>query len=680
MKDTPKYPKILVQRLFFRGESSKLCAYFTKLCLKRMLQSLRDQSGKWFIKVLFVAIALSFVIWGIGDVIQGFRANRPVAKVGGAVVTIDNYLSSLQSATAHIQASVKAKLTGIQLKQMGLQGRVVEDLVNQLLVERELKRLHLSISDHTVRSVVHSMPAFHREGRFDKEMFTQILRSNHVSESKFLEDIKQNLMSQQLMGSLLDQAKLPEKYVQQLLDTVYRNHVFAYVLIPTKSMKFTGKPSLEDLKLHYDQHRQKFALPEIRSSTLVYVDLKKLSQNIEIPEDEIKAEFDKRHEEFATPERRLVQKITVRTQKVAENVLSKLSSGRPVKAILRDVGGHEFEEQMLEKADVPEDVREKVFTMNTGENSGVMARPTGFTIYVLSKIEAAKVETLTDTRPRLIEDLRLSRIGDAAKELKNKIEDAVAAGRKLADIASEHKLKVESYHDFDKNGLSTQGKAVLPESIKAPLRKIILEQTFALSEGQESPMTDMDASTAVIVGTDRVQAARIPDFEDVRAKIEEDFVFEKKRKMASDLALKFEESGKTLEALTKLAHENNLKLSMGNQITQMSFELAANDVETPQAQKVRDLVTVLGNEALSRVFTSENGKVSVAQSPDGYVVMLPQKSENGSYSEEEKKHFVKSISGLYDRDMAQLFLSALRAHIRVEINQALIDEITRHDD
>ena len=116
-----------------------------------MMQSLREQSGKWFVKVLFAAIIASFAVWGIGDVIRSYSALRPIATIGKHSISYEEFSAALQREVTRLQHMSKGQVTPAQLKQMGIHTHVLDQLIDQAALEQEVKQLGLVVSDSLIR-------------------------------------------------------------------------------------------------------------------------------------------------------------------------------------------------------------------------------------------------------------------------------------------------------------------------------------------------------------------------------------------------------------------------------------------------------------------------------------------------------------------------------------------------
>ncbi|MBY0462196.1 MAG: SurA N-terminal domain-containing protein, partial [Alphaproteobacteria bacterium] len=224
-----------------------------------MMQSLREQSGKWFVKILFGAIIASFGIWGIGDVIRSYSALRPIATIGKHSISYEEFSSALQKEISRLQHLSKGQVTPDQLKQMGIHSHILDQLIDQAALELEIKRLNLVASDSLIKNQIHAVSHFQQNGVFDKNLFSSLLRHNNISEKQFIDDMRKSLLTQQLVAPLMMGGHLPKMYKELLLRALTEEKVFTVVSVPLGKIKLKAVPKEEELKISYNQNKAQYA-------------------------------------------------------------------------------------------------------------------------------------------------------------------------------------------------------------------------------------------------------------------------------------------------------------------------------------------------------------------------------------------------------------------------------------
>src|SRR4051812_48278910 len=112
-----------------------------------MLQKLRDQSGRWYIKALFVLLVVSFSMWGVADIFLNYVNMRPVATVDGHNISQEEFAARLQNMVSKAQELSRGQLNSEQIQEMGIPQKILDSLVDQTLIAAEVKKRHLLVTD-----------------------------------------------------------------------------------------------------------------------------------------------------------------------------------------------------------------------------------------------------------------------------------------------------------------------------------------------------------------------------------------------------------------------------------------------------------------------------------------------------------------------------------------------------
>ncbi|MBY0282130.1 MAG: SurA N-terminal domain-containing protein [Alphaproteobacteria bacterium] len=635
-----------------------------------MMQSLREQSGKWFVKILFGAIIASFGVWGIGDVIRSYSALRPIATIGKQSISYEEFSSALQKEITRLRHLSKGQVTPEQLKQMGIHGHVLDQLIDQAALELEIKRLNLVISDSLIKNQIHAISHFHQNGTFDKNLFSSLLRHNNISEKHFIDDMRKSLLTQQLVAPLMMGGQLPKMYKELLLRALTEERVFTVVSIPFSKVKLKAAPKDEELKISYNQNKAQYAVPESRKAIVVLLDVKTLIKDVPLTPEEIKEEYEKRIDAYKTPEKRNVVRLTYPSMALAEDALAKANTGRPMRAVSRDVKGGEFTDLGgVEMNQLPESAKSVVFSLELGKTSSVVSADGGFSIYQITKIEPAVIKKLDEVRPQIEEALRLQKSGDHIQELKNKIDDAIAGGAKLSDVAKEFKLTIEELSGFDAQGMDEAGKPVLT-TLPLAARKSIVEQAFNLNEGTESPISDVD-NLSFIVRVEKITPAAVPEFEAVKDKVLNDWTNQKKFEEAAKLADEIVKESKSLADLTKLANKNGLTLTSNHVLTRSDM----GEKSELKNEATKALISSFTPDLASKMFQLGVEKSAYGATKDGFSIVMLQRVNPYVYDEKKSTNFNASIDQMSGKILSDLIVDSFRFNHKVSINQETMDHV-----
>ena len=148
-----------------------------------MLRLMREQAGSWLIKVLLGAIVIVFVFWGVGS----FRSQRGdrIATVNGDPITLDEYRNTFDNLVDQLRRRFGNNLDGDMIEKLQVKKQALNQLINNTLLLQEAKRLKFRVSDTELASAISQIPAFQRAGRFDKQLYRNVLERLKMTPEEF---------------------------------------------------------------------------------------------------------------------------------------------------------------------------------------------------------------------------------------------------------------------------------------------------------------------------------------------------------------------------------------------------------------------------------------------------------------------------------------------------------------
>lgn len=316
-----------------------------------MIQSFQKFSQSRVAKVFLAIVALSFVAFFGGG--SWFRPHDPtavVAEVGNLAISRYELAQKVQQYTQHIAADSGETMTREQILEAQLPQMLLWGLIHDLLLNLEAKHLGLTVSDDVLRNRIHSLKAFQNEkGEFDKNHFAQILRSNGLSEDSFIEEMREELIREQLSSAIQVGAYLPDEMVHRLFDAQYQHRQASMLLISSKDMPVPPPPSKEVLEAFYKEHQKEFKTPELRTMTLLILDPTAIGKEIPVTPEEIKMLYEAKSEvygkdslEKATP---LIvaelkkEKAIEKAYKMSQELDDKIAGGATLEELTATVPG-----------------------------------------------------------------------------------------------------------------------------------------------------------------------------------------------------------------------------------------------------------------------------------------------------------------------------------------------------
>ncbi|WP_292293189.1 peptidyl-prolyl cis-trans isomerase [Marivita sp.] len=397
--------------------------------------------GKGKLSKTFIWILMGLLFIGLA----GFGATsltgtaRSVATVGDKEVSTEAYLRALRSEINAYSAQVGRAVSISEAQSLGLDRQVLAQLITARGLDNEAARIDLSVGDAVVAQQLLEVPAFQGpDGSFDREAYSFALRNQNLSESEFEEQLRDDTARTILQSALIAGNTLPDTYIDTLLSYTGETRDFTWARLTGSDLQ-TGlpEPSESDLQAYYEDNIDRYTLPEQRDITYAWITPEMIIDTVEVDEDALRAAYEDRSDQFNLPERRLVERLVFSTREAAQSALDRLQDGLSFEALV--------EERGLEMADVDmgdvtretlDEAAEGVFAAETGEVVGPLPSNLGPALYRVNAVLDAQTTSFEEARPDLRNELALDRARRVIETLAQSIDDELAAGATLEEIAA----------------------------------------------------------------------------------------------------------------------------------------------------------------------------------------------------------------------------------------------------
>src|SRR5215831_9909012 len=109
-----------------------------------MLRGIHKASANWIgravMGVVLGLIAVSFGIWGIGDIFRGFGTSS-LAKVGGTEIRIDTFRQLYQDRLQQIGRNIGRPILPDQARALGIDRQLLSQLIGDTVLDEHVRSL-----------------------------------------------------------------------------------------------------------------------------------------------------------------------------------------------------------------------------------------------------------------------------------------------------------------------------------------------------------------------------------------------------------------------------------------------------------------------------------------------------------------------------------------------------------
>lgn len=458
-----------------------------------MITAMRRLAGTWFAKALFVLLILSFAVWGIEDMLRGIGRDTAIARVAGEPIEAAEAQEAMTRELQRINRALQGSFTPDVRIRRAVAEQAVESLVLDRVGKQEAARMRIAVPDEAVRGYIFRIPGFQGpDGRFSRDVFNSFLRTNDLTEQRFLELLRSDLARQQLSGAVRSGAYLPEALTRPLLAWQAETRTATLVELDFAAAPEPAAPTEAQLSRFHENNADRFSSPEYRDVAVATLNAERLILRIEVSERDIEDAFAANRARFETPERREVQQAIVPSEEAAQAIARQWTEGAEfpaIEAAASTAGGAASALGPITRAELPlPALSEAAFSLAPGAVSQPLQTPFGWHVLRIGAVQPGAARSLDEVREELRASIAAERAADQAFELANQVEDALAGGASLAEAARQHDLGYAEAK-LDAQGLAPDGTPValpVPQASRpAALRAIFAAERGAAPRLQE---------------------------------------------------------------------------------------------------------------------------------------------------------------------------------------------------
>ncbi|MCA3279531.1 MAG: SurA N-terminal domain-containing protein [Roseomonas sp.] len=625
---------------------------------------MRRLASTWVAKALFVLLVLSFAVWGIEDVVRKIGRDTAVAKVGDLSIEAEEAQMAARREMSRIARQLGNRFEPNEAIRRAVAAGALENLIGERAMQVEAQRMGVVAPEEIIRETIFAIPGLRGpDGRFSREIFAQVLRSNELTETQFLALIRGDLLRQQLLGAVRSGAAAPDTQTAPLLVWQTERRVADVVLLPFSAAPEPEAPTEAQLQRFLENNQQRFSTPEFRQISIAVLSAETLAAEIAVSEEEIKQAFDARHGQYDRPERRQIRQIVLADEARAREIAQLWQSGadwETVEAAATAAGGQAMALPMGDKASLPiPALADAAFAAAPQSVTDPVQSPFGWHVIGIEAVEPAQVFTLDQLRDQLRRDVAKDRALDLAYERGNKVEDALAGGMTLAEAAPRFGLQLVNA-TLDAGGRSPGNEAVaLP--VPADQRNAVLRAIFTQDQGAAPRLQEFGDAFAAIEITG-VTPPQLRPFAEVEPELRRAVIADARRRFTETRAaglLAAQRGGKTL---VEAAQEMGL----------ISTRTAPFGRDPAQGSPVPP-------ELLPPLFEARRGEATMAEIRGGFAVAsVAEILRLDPASDPLGMGRVRvEIEQAVADDLEQQFQAALRVRANVRINERVLEQVTR---
>jgi len=174
-----------------------------------MIEALRSHASGWIAKILIGLLAISFAVWGIGDMFRPPQ-NNVLATVGDQEITSEGFERAFDREVRAFGERAGTNITAEQARAIGIDREVLKQLLSGAALDNQAARLDLRLADAYVARLLAENPAFHdASGQFSPERFRQVLRASGLGEQEVIRSERDAMISNSIIDAVAADPAVP---------------------------------------------------------------------------------------------------------------------------------------------------------------------------------------------------------------------------------------------------------------------------------------------------------------------------------------------------------------------------------------------------------------------------------------------------------------------------------------
>ena len=653
-----------------------------------MLDSLRNSTNSWVVRILIALLVLSFAVWGITDVFS-YRHDETIVQVDDTDIGLYQFrLVALQELHT-LSEEEEEPLDFEQAREKGIEENVLDVLIERALLDKVARDMGLRVGKEQVAEDILESPRFRNAfGEFDRALFNQLLRSNGMNEEIYVEAQSRSLERQQIVSAVRQGAYSPYRLAELLHLYIGEERTARYILFGDEILGEPETPTDEVLQAFYDEDPEQFEIPEVRDFRILLLQPDQLMENISFTEEVLLAAYEEQKHRFDQPEKRRVERLSFPSSEDAAAVLDRLDNGEDFTAIAEERGfaAEDIDQGLLASGEFDDEaIEQAAFDLEEVDDiSEIIEVPLGSAIVRLREISPATEGNYDDARTWIEWEMQRDQAAEEILSLHDVVEDARAAGMSLTEIAEEFSIELLEFEKIRKNGRDVNRER--PEEM--PYINGLMNRVFETDPGVETDSDETTSNGFYWFETLAVHEPHIPDFEDARERIETVWERETRKERLENRAKELYEQAQEGLTLEEMAEMLTAEIPPKEETDESEDENASNNNEEEVTEIVvvtddpitrQDRGDIFPRKGAEKLFELEEGDFDWNWNRSRKQILLFQ-LDDITPADATKEDVIDEITELQVQltfgmrsDVVDALLSELRAEADVSINEALLE-------
>lgn len=617
-----------------------------------MLVWVRTFMESWVARIFFALLVAMFVFWGISNVFTLPGGATSVAYVAGKPVNVAAVETVYQRLLNQAQQQGQQPDT-TQREQLALQA--LSSVLRERVMAQAAQQYGIGVPDAAVRNILYAIPDFQENGVFNKEKFATLLQQNGLSQLGFINQIKGQIIGQQLITPLTGGAAVPQAMTNKIFALLSEQRVANTVDISAANQPIPPAPPTDVLHRYWLNHQSLFTAPEYRKVQVVILSPALLAPHEIVPPAQIEAGVQQAQAASTTPQTRDAEILSVQDLADASRLQAAWDHGASWSRMQELALRHHAQPIPVENAQKDQipaaSLANAIFSAKVGEIVGPIAGSQGMYIFKVTGIYPSHAQFVAQVTQQLQIQMAQNQV---AKNV-DALQDALAGQTPLDQLPGNLGL-VAVEGTLDAGGLTPEGTpAPIPGG--DDLRNTIVKAVFAAPKGQSVQLESGPNGSYYALNVQAIIPPAVRPFAQAKAQVLSVWQEQQQIREAEVIAANLMHAVNTGADLTKAASLEGLN------VTQTPPYTRTTQTQSPQ------FVSIL--------FSLKQGQATMLSSKNSFVVADLASIQHPTPQQAASTYqaLQQSLNKTLQDDLGDSFLQGLQEQEKVRINQKLFTRI-----
>jgi peptidyl-prolyl cis-trans isomerase D len=258
-----------------------------------MLEQFREFANKKIVKIFFALfLIIPFGLFGIDFYFKTPVGGDALASVGRARIGQVEFDNAIRQQADIYRQQFRGQFDASIMDNPEIRRSVFDRLVNEKLIVIGAERAGVRMGDKQLAERIAAEPFFQVDGRFNKERYEQIAKSQGLTAVGLDERLRQDYRQQQFRTAITDTAFVPRATLDSFIKLSGQTRDVSVVNLSPEAYLAKVKITPEQVKSYYESHAVDFTTPEQARVEYVEMSLDAVAARASVSPEDVKRVYE----------------------------------------------------------------------------------------------------------------------------------------------------------------------------------------------------------------------------------------------------------------------------------------------------------------------------------------------------------------------------------------------------